>query len=199
MTMPGERGEPWFAALYTAHHRDIVRYGLRRGADAEPAEELAQEVFVIAWRRREHVADIGLPWLYGVARRVLANSRRSDRTAPATTALDDPDRVPASAAQTGPDTVAGTLDLRAALAALSEPDQEILRLIGWEQLTVAEAALVLGCGRAAARVRLHRARRRLRAVMEEPEHPSVPQASARNAKPDPAAAHRPVTSPQWRS
>jgi RNA polymerase sigma-70 factor (ECF subfamily) len=55
--------------------------------------------------------------------------------------------------------------VRAAMAGLSETDQEILRLIGWEELTLGEAATVLGCNRATAAVRLHRARRRLTAAM----------------------------------
>jgi RNA polymerase sigma-70 factor (ECF subfamily) len=59
-------------------------------------------------------------------------------------------------------------DLRTALANLAEPDQEVLRLVGWEELTVAEAATVLGCTRTAAAVRLHRARRRLAAAMAAP-------------------------------
>ena len=70
------RGEAWFAALFAAHHPDIVRYARRRGIGAAMARELADEVFVVAWRRRQEVPDAGLPWLYGVARIVLANSRR---------------------------------------------------------------------------------------------------------------------------
>jgi hypothetical protein len=53
-----------------------------------------------------------------------------------------------------PDSVAALADLRAALVTLPGIDQEILRLVGWEQLTVAEAALVLDCSRTAAAVRL---------------------------------------------
>src|SRR5687767_7764122 len=132
MALPGDRGEAWFAVLYAAHRRDVIRYGLRRLGDAGAAEELAQEVFVIAWRRRTRLPEPGLPWLYGVARRVLANDRRRHRMAPDPVGLNDPDRLPASAGQHGPDTVAGALDLHAALATLPEADQEILRLVGWE-------------------------------------------------------------------
>jgi RNA polymerase sigma-70 factor (ECF subfamily) len=116
MDLLGDRGEAWFAVLYAAHRRDVIRYGLRRLGGAEAAEELAQEVFVIAWRRRTQVPEPGLPWLYGVARRVLANDRSSRRTALDPVGLNDPDRLPASAGQHGPDAVAGTLDLHAALA-----------------------------------------------------------------------------------
>jgi DNA-directed RNA polymerase specialized sigma24 family protein len=52
MQPSGQRGEAWFTGVYTAHHADVVRYGLRRLADRDAAMELAQDVFVIAWRRR---------------------------------------------------------------------------------------------------------------------------------------------------
>jgi RNA polymerase sigma-70 factor (ECF subfamily) len=113
MPPPGERGERWFSGLYAAHYAHVVRYALRRLADPDASAELAQEVFVVAWRRRAEVPDHDLPWLYGVARRLLAT--------------------------------------------LSEADQEILRLVGWEELAVAEAAVVLGCSGTTAAVRLHRA------------------------------------------
>ncbi|MET8305280.1 sigma factor-like helix-turn-helix DNA-binding protein [Micromonospora sp. NPDC005173] len=61
------------------------------------------------------------------------------------------------------------------MATLSDLDQEILRLIGWEELTVSEAAQVLGCARATVAVRLHRARRRLtEAMSEQPVRPRRP-------------------------
>ncbi len=57
------------------------------------------------------------------------------------------------------------LDERAALASLSDADQEVLRLVAWDGLTPAEVAVVLGCNPVAARSRLHRARGRLAAVL----------------------------------
>ena len=53
--------------------------------------------------------------------------------------------------------------VRTALASLREQDQELIRLTEWEQLSITEAALVLGLKPATARVRLHRARRSLAA------------------------------------
>jgi RNA polymerase sigma factor (sigma-70 family) len=49
----------------------------------------------------------------------------------------------------------------AAFARLSEDDREVLALVAWEELDAEEVATVLGCSRNAARIRLHRARRRL--------------------------------------
>jgi RNA polymerase sigma factor (sigma-70 family) len=161
MGPPEKRDEGWFTRIYAAHYPHIVKYGLRRLADADASDELAQEVFVIAWRRRGEVPDHSLPWLYGVARRLLANQWRARRAAP--------DVLPITEAREtsslGPDAAVGVADLRAALATLTDLDQEILRLVGWEELTVSEAAQVLGCTRTTAAVRLHRARKRLTEAM----------------------------------
>ncbi|MBE1490414.1 RNA polymerase sigma factor [Plantactinospora soyae] len=167
MRWADRRGEQWFNDIFAAHYSDIVRYGFRRLADVDTSVEIAQEVFEIAWRRRQDVPDNCLPWLYGVARRLLANHWRARRTNP------PPYPLPASIATRAtngfePSAVAVVADLHAALARLPEIDREIIRLIGWEQLTIAEAAQVLGCTRTAAKVRLHRARRRLAAVLTAP-------------------------------
>ncbi|MGC4745342.1 RNA polymerase sigma factor [Micromonospora sp. DT201] len=166
MGPPKMRDEDWFTSLYAAEYAHIVRYGLRRLADADASAELAQEVFVVAWRRRGEVPDRSLPWLYGVARRLLANQWRSRRGAPDVLPITDAD-LARVASSSGADVTVGVADVRAALAILSELDQEILRLVGWEELTVSEAAKVLGCTRAAAAVRLHRARRRLAEAMSD--------------------------------
>ncbi|MGW0218626.1 RNA polymerase sigma factor [Micromonospora chokoriensis] len=166
MGPPAERDEGWFTSLYAAEYAHIVRYGLRRLADGDAAAELAQEVFVVAWRRRVEVPDRSLPWLYGVARRVLANQWRTRRSAPDLLPISDVE-LARLAGSSGADTTVGVADLRAALATLGEIDQEILRLVGWEELTVSEAAKVLSCSRATAAVRLHRARRRLGEAMSD--------------------------------
>lgn len=154
------RDETWFAAAYGRHRSAVVRYGLRRLGDGDAAEELAQEVFVVAWRRRHDVPDHALPWLYGVARRLLANTWRAGRAAP------DLVEVPATlSAPDDADARARVLDVRRALAELPDGDQEILRLVGWEQLALAEVAVALDCSKVAAKVRLHRARRRLLAAL----------------------------------
>jgi RNA polymerase sigma-70 factor (ECF subfamily) len=56
--------------------------------------------------------------------------------------------------------------LAAAFAELSENDREVLRLVAWEGLSLAEAATVLGCSAIAARVRFHRAKSGLAARLE---------------------------------
>lgn len=156
-----DRETDWFRGVYARHYPDIVRYGLRRLEGPDAAEELAQEVFLVAWRRRWQVPARTLPWLYGVARRLLANHWRAQRAVPPSVKLTD------AVALDRHEGVARLVDVRAALCCLSDEDQEILRLVGWEQLSLGEAALVLGCGPATAKVRLHRARRRLTEMLRE--------------------------------
>jgi RNA polymerase sigma-70 factor, ECF subfamily len=155
---PGDR----FSELYRAHYGAILRYATRR-TDPETARDVVAETFLVAWRRLDAVpADPGQvePWLYGVARLVLANAERSAH------------RVQRVAARIGqesrgdqvPDTASAVTErarLGAALAGLTAADQEVLRLIGWEELDLAGAALAMGCSRSTMAVRLHRARRRL--------------------------------------
>ncbi|MEV0398160.1 RNA polymerase sigma factor [Polymorphospora rubra] len=156
-----DRGPDWFRGVYAEHYPDVVRYGLRRLDGMAAAEELAQEVFLVAWRRRWEVPARTLPWLYAVARRLLANHWRAKRAAAPAVELTEavgPDRQ---------DGIVRLIDVRTALGRLSDDDQEILRLVGWEQLSLSETALVLGCGPAAAKVRLHRARRRLAELLRD--------------------------------
>jgi RNA polymerase sigma factor (sigma-70 family) len=152
-----------FAALYEDHYAAILRYACRR-TDPDSARDVAAETFLVAWRR---LADVpadpanAQPWLYGVARRILANSDRSRRrsehlaarlTQSGTSAHHTPDLA---------DAVTERARLRQALQSLPELDQEVLRLVGWEELDLAAAAIAMGCSRSTMAVRLHRARRRM--------------------------------------
>src|SRR6478736_1866438 len=83
---PGERtpyqpvrpADP-FSPFFEAHHAAVSAY-LRRRAPADVADELTVTTFEVAWQRWVDVpTDRPLPWLYGVARRLLANQRRSEQ------------------------------------------------------------------------------------------------------------------------
>ena len=153
-----------FERLYRAHTDAVLLYAMRRTSPADAAD-VHSEVFLIAWRRIDEVPDsAALPWLYGVARRTLANQRRGQRRR-----SDLVDHVRAHAwPPATPDAATGDdVPLLAAMQSLSECDQEALRLIAWEDLAPREAARVLGCRPATFRVRLHRARRRLAGALGE--------------------------------
>jgi RNA polymerase sigma-70 factor (ECF subfamily) len=172
--LPRELAEVRFSDLYRDHTRELLGYALRRSADPDDAADVVAETFLIAWRRLGEVPLGGEArlWLYGTARRVLANqdrgTRRRDRL---TERLRDELRqqLPAHQAQEG----SAFLE---ALAGLGEADRELLMLIGWEELTPTQAAQALGISPFAARTRLHRARRRLRAGLARQPSRNSPNA-----------------------
>ena len=141
-------------ALWHEWHRHVLAYALRR-ADPATAEDVVAETFVIAWRRLADVPDRPLPWLLGVAHRVLANHRRGERRR---RALVDHLRGRASAAAARDAEPDGRA--LSALGSLGERDREALLLHAWEGLDHAEAGTVMGCSAATFAVRLHRARQR---------------------------------------
>ncbi|HEX4364644.1 MAG TPA: sigma-70 family RNA polymerase sigma factor [Solirubrobacteraceae bacterium] len=145
--------------MLRAHHDAVLAYALRR-ATADDARDVMADTFLVAWRRFDEASrDRPRAWLYGVARRVLANRRRAVRRQ---TSLVH--RLESTVA--GPS--AGDGLILDALATLSDGDREVLLLVAWEGLSVTDAALVLGCRIATARMRLHRARRRLAAQLSDP-------------------------------
>jgi RNA polymerase sigma-70 factor (ECF subfamily) len=161
----GDR-EARFHRLCEAHTAAVLAYALRRVPRDDAADAVA-ETFLVAWRRLDDVDESGaLPWLYAIARRVLLSQQRSTRrqqAIAAKVAAAEPPPVAESSAAPGSERL---LD---ALAGLSEREREVLMLTAWEELSSAEAARVLGCSATACRIRLHRARMRLRArLAEEP-------------------------------
>lgn len=153
-----------FEAMWAVHHPAVLAYARRR-APTEVADEVASEAFAVAWRRLGDVPDDAGPWLIGVARRVLANRRRSGRRAGALLV-----RLGAQPAATAPDPAEllnGDHGLREAFAALGPRDREVLALVAWEGLAPREVAVVLGVPAAMASARIHRARSRLRRALEE--------------------------------
>jgi RNA polymerase sigma-70 factor (ECF subfamily) len=150
-----------FEALWHEWHRHVLAYALRR-ADAEMAQDVVAETFTVAWRRLDDVPDPPLPWLLGVARRVLANLRRGERRR--TALLDRLRREPRTMAHPEPGQEGAVLE---ALAALPERDREALLLHAWEGLDHAGAGTVMGCSATAFGVRLHRARQRFERALAE--------------------------------
>jgi RNA polymerase sigma-70 factor (ECF subfamily) len=145
-----------FEMIVAAHQRAVLAYAMRRSESPVDAEDAAAETFAIAWRKLPAIPHEPLPWLYAVARRVLANQRRGNGRRERLAALLRVDDVPT------PVRVGDDLDgpVFAALASLSPADQEILRLVAWEDLRNHQIAEVLGITANAVAIRLHRARSR---------------------------------------
>ncbi|MEO7118004.1 MAG: sigma-70 family RNA polymerase sigma factor [Candidatus Limnocylindrales bacterium] len=169
MTTDDDQGGA-FSRLYTGHHRSVLAYALRRCANPSDAEDAASETFVVAWRRISDVPPEAVPWLYGICRRVIANQRRSvmRRMALRLRLIAEPTVVEA---RVGEPVGAAT----AALRRLGPDDQELLRLIAWEEMSHGEAAIVLGITPNAVAIRLHRARQRFAAALDP--FPPAPKGS----------------------
>lgn len=179
--------EQRFTVLFQQTHAALLAYAVRRVADPSEAADVVAEAFLVAWRRIDEAPDgpDARPWMFGVARRVLANAQRGERRRHA---LADRLRLEIAEAVPAPDVAAAT-DVERAMRRLDEDDREVLRLTAWEQLARDEIALVLGVSRGAVRMRLHRARRRLAAVLAEYGPAASPPASPpREPAPHPAAA-----------
>jgi len=157
--------EEIFRRLYAEHFDAVLGFALRRVDRPEDAADVTADTFVVAWRRLRHVPEGPgtRPWLYGVARRVLANHRRGEgRRA----ALGDRLRAQLSTAVADlSEEVVHRADVTAAMRRLSARDEEILQLHLWEGLEPREIADVLGLPATVVRPRLSRARARLREVL----------------------------------
>lgn len=168
-----------FEELYTANHDPILGFLLRRVADPQDAADLLGETFLTAWRRLDTVpaGDEGRLWLYGVARNMLTNHHRGERRR---SDLAHHLRADLVAAYRVPEYDGDMTRVGAAFRSLSEADQELLALVGWEGLDRAQIAKVLGCSRNAVRIRLHRARKRFSRSLQEavPARPLTPVPAA---------------------
>jgi RNA polymerase sigma-70 factor (ECF subfamily) len=150
--------------MYGAHG-SALRTFVHRRVDPSVADDVVADVLLVAWRRFDDVPADSLPWLFGIARGVLANQRRGQTRRAAlhdrltsTSRPDLSDPGSAMAAELSP--------VLAACASLSVRDQEVLLLVAWDGLERDQAARVLGITSAQFAVRLHRARRRLQRALE---------------------------------
>ncbi len=156
-------GDELIRKLYSTHAHRVLAYALRRGASRSDAEDLVIETFLTCWRRLDDVKDPGLPWLFGIARRVLANQRRAQgRRLELERKLIEEEPV-ALGDRPGPEV---DHELLRALHALGEEDREMLLLTAWDGLSLAEAAEALGASRNTFSTKLARARDKLRLLLE---------------------------------
>jgi RNA polymerase sigma-70 factor (ECF subfamily) len=165
--------EQRFTAVFDDAYADMLRFVRRRHGE-EGAEDVVADAFLTAWRRFDDLpADPGdaRAWLFGIARGTMANSRRgADRRAALGVRLAEV----GSTSSTAPDDFSAlSLDIARAWDVLSRQDQEVIALVVLDGLTSAGAARVLGTTAVAYRLRLSRARRRLRRLLEGDPPPTV--------------------------
>jgi len=145
-----------FETLYRANARSILAYALTR-TSREDAQDVVANTFLVAWRRFDAVSDAPLPWLIGVARKVLADQRRSERrrNALAKRIAGDVASRPQAEGDVGV-----AMELRGAIGIaigrLRPEDREIVTLVAWQGLTTEELATSLDCSKGLASLRLHR-------------------------------------------
>jgi RNA polymerase sigma-70 factor (ECF subfamily) len=161
-----------FGVIFDRHFATIHRY-LERRIGRDGADELAGEVFRIAFEQRgafRPVHESALPWLYGLATNLMLKrwrgerreARAVERLGAASRNGDGPDahddRIAATAARAR---------LLAALAELPQGDRDVIVLVAWEELTYEEVATALDIPVGTVRSRLNRARTRLRELLPE--------------------------------
>jgi len=166
-----------FHDFYTERFRDISGFVRRRVSPSDAPDVIAQ-TFSVAWRRFE---DIPPPpedrlWLFGVARRTIAEQRRTCfRRLQLHQRLFEQVRPTSFHADTDP----LLARVESAMARLRPKDREVLRLVLWDDLTHAEAATILGCTPNAAELRFRRAQARVRnALATTPAPMDVPAVPA---------------------
>jgi RNA polymerase sigma-70 factor (ECF subfamily) len=141
---------------FREHANRVLGYLLHR-TDPQTAQDVLQEVFVTAFGKADQVSEPALGWLFGTARRLLANRLRSSRR--------QDQLIERLLADLGQEPDPDSYELKQAftmtLASLAPGDRDVLTLTGWYGLTPLQAAEALGCSPSAYAVRLHRARKRL--------------------------------------
>lgn len=166
--------ESRFRALFSENYRQLARYGRHRGLNAEEVDDLIASTFEVVWRRFENIpdGDGAVLWLYGIAYNQLRNLRRSKRRQTRLAARIPAPSMPESAELSDIPVEA----IRTALGSLTFDDREVILLVAVEGLSADEVGVVLGCGSATARSRLHRARKRLAIILEEQSQVQRPRA-----------------------
>jgi RNA polymerase sigma-70 factor (ECF subfamily) len=164
-----------FERFYRRHVEAVQRFVARRVDDPYLAADLTADVFVAAIEsagsyRRSRGEPVA--WLFGIARNVVAGERRRNAKELRTAArirgreLVDEDDLAALHERIDRESAARTLYRE--LSRLPEGEQAVLELVALDGLSAGEAGRALGIGPVAARVRLHRARSRLRNRLDLP-------------------------------
>jgi RNA polymerase sigma factor (sigma-70 family) len=159
-----------FGAIFDRHAAEVLRYVHARLGPG-PAEDAVAEIFLAAFRNRARYdparADV-LPWLYGIATRVIGKHRRAERQQQRLVQRIERDRaVDDIADRCAERAVADQLrpGIAAAVSRLSRRDRDLLLLIAWAELTYGEAAQALGVPVGTIRSRLNRIRAKMREAL----------------------------------
>jgi RNA polymerase sigma factor (sigma-70 family) len=156
-----------FETVYRETYGLITAYAARRCDSPQDAADVVAETFTIAWRRVDQLppGQEATLWLYGVARKVLANHRRGEvRRQARSVELDD---EMADLYGDSPESRAELAAIAQVFRTLPDDDRELLSMVAWEGLDREEIATALGLSRNAVRIRLYRARRRFARALSD--------------------------------
>jgi RNA polymerase sigma factor (sigma-70 family) len=156
-----------FSDLYRRYARDVYRFALFLSGNPAVADDLTAETFARALATREDIrVDTVKAYLLTIARNLYRDLRRHEgRLIPLPDGFDRGDPAP------GPDAAThDRLELAAALTAMQQltpGDREALILACDRDLPYERIAAILQCSIPAVKVRVHRARARLKSILSE--------------------------------
>lgn len=148
--------------LYHTYHRRLTLYALSLCRDPYLAEDLVQEAFLRAYLSLPEETPSFFWWMMRVLRNLLIDQKRRERFVSWEEA-----EMPTEGAEDAVLRQESVRSLYRGITALGEDDREILALYYFAQVSLRQIAQLLGLTEGAAKVRLYRARRRLKKRMEE--------------------------------
>lgn len=155
--------------LVLAHQEAVFRLAYLLLGDPDDAEDTAQETFLRAWnhlKRFDQTRPLR-PWLLSIAANLASNRRRSaGRYLAALTRTFRNEPTPASVEEKSTQTMEAN-DLWKAVQSLNLPDQQIVYLRYFLDLSVSETAEVLQVAEGTVKSRLSRALEKLRAIIKQ--------------------------------
>ncbi len=161
-----------FALIVEHYERAVFGIAWRMTHDAAAAEDMAQEVFLRAWRKLGtfRLGQPLRPWLLRLASHVCINALKKRRPVPVAMLADDEGdaREPVSEAPSAPELAArgeAAAHLEAAIAQLPDEYRLLITLRHVEELSYEEIAAALGRPLGTIKVQLFRARERLRRML----------------------------------
>jgi len=170
----------FFTAILEQHRGPILRYVRRLNRDTAEAEDITQETFLRAYRNLAALQDPSklTPWLYRIATNLSCDRFRQASTRPSTQSLEGaPESADGPSAAEVPDMNTPKLDevieqkqmsacVQQYLQSLSDSYRAAILLHDVEGLSNPEIAEMLGCSLATVKIRLHRARTRLKTALD---------------------------------
>lgn len=161
-----------FAMLIRHYQQALFGYLGRMGLNQAAAEDIAQETFLRAWQglnRYDPKRAEFSTWLFTIARNLALNEL--DRAAAKKEVSSDDDLSESAAGEPSPDQAIFSAQqrerLRKALLRLPLEDRSALALAYFQALDLASIARIEACSVGTIKVRLHRAKQKLRQLLEQ--------------------------------